>query len=41
MGSYYYATMSGGLQVKAEYVVDFFSDYRTEIPTCTRTPTPY
>ena len=30
MGSYYYATMSGGLQVKAEYVVDFFSDYRTE-----------
>lgn len=30
MGSYYYATMSNGLQVKAEYVVDFFSEYRTQ-----------
>ena len=29
MGSYYYATMSSGLQVKAEYAVEFFSDYRT------------
>ena len=30
MGSYYYATMSSGLQVKAEYAVEFFSDYRTK-----------
>ncbi len=30
MGSYYYATMSNGLQTKAEYVVAFFSDYRTQ-----------
>lgn len=30
IGSYYYATMYGGLQVKAEYVVDFFSDYATQ-----------
>jgi len=30
MGSYYYATMSNGLQVKAEYAVDFFSNYRTK-----------
>jgi len=30
MGSYYYATMSNGLQSKAEYAVDFFSDYRTK-----------
>jgi len=29
MGSYYYATMSGGLKAKAEYVVDFFSGYST------------
>lgn len=30
MGSYYYATMSNGLRTKAEYVVDFFSDYTTQ-----------
>lgn len=30
MGSYYYATMSSGLQVKAEYVVEFFGDYATQ-----------
>ena len=30
MGGYYYATMSSGLQVKAEYAVEFFSDYRTK-----------
>ncbi len=30
MESYYYATMSSGLQVKAESVVDFFGDYRTQ-----------
>jgi len=30
MESYYYATMSSGLQVKAEYVVEFFGDYRTQ-----------
>jgi len=30
MGSYYYATMSNNLQAKAEYTVDFFSDYRTK-----------
>lgn len=30
MGSYYYATMSNGLQSKAEYAVDFFGDYRTK-----------
>lgn len=30
MGSYYYATMSNGLRVKAEYAVEFFSDYRTK-----------
>ncbi len=29
MGSYYYATMSNGLEAKAEYVVEFFSAYRT------------
>lgn len=29
MGSYYYSTMQSGLQVKAEYVVEFFSDYPT------------
>ena len=30
MSGYYYATMSSGLQVKAEYAVEFFSDYRTK-----------
>jgi len=30
MGSYYYATMSNGLQAKAQYAVEFFSDYRTK-----------
>lgn len=30
MGSYYYATMSNALQAKAEYAVEFFSDYRTK-----------
>jgi len=30
LGSYYYATMSGGLQAKAESAVEFFSDYRTK-----------
>ncbi len=30
VGSYYYATMSNGLRTKAEYVVDFFSDYTTQ-----------
>ncbi len=29
MGSYYYATMSSGLQAKVEYVVEFFSGYNT------------
>ena len=30
LGSYYYATMTNELQTKAEYVVSFFRDYRTE-----------
>ena len=30
MESYYYATMSSGLRVKAEYVVDFFGGCRTQ-----------
>jgi len=30
MGGYYYATMSNGLQVKADYVVEFFGDYSTQ-----------
>ena len=30
MGSYYYATMSSGLQAKAEYAVEFFSNYSTK-----------
>ena len=30
LGSYYYSTMSSGLQVKAESVVEFFSGYPTQ-----------
>ena len=30
LGSYYYSTMSRGLQVKAESVVEFFSGYTTQ-----------
>ena len=30
MASYYYETMSNGLQVKADYVVEFFGDYSTQ-----------
>lgn len=30
MGGYYYATLSNGLQTKAEYVVEFFGDYSTQ-----------
>ncbi len=30
LGSYYYATLSNGLQTRAEYVVEFFGDYSTQ-----------
>ncbi len=30
MGGYYYATLSNGLQTKAEYVVEFFGEYSTQ-----------
>ena len=30
LGGYYYATLSNGLQTKAEYVVEFFREYSTQ-----------
>ncbi len=30
LGGYYYATLSNGLQTKAEYVVEFFGEYSTQ-----------